>query len=221
MPTSGVAMQALEELGYNGSTAQLQPAPRQPSNNKEWAEAMTHAIANGRLTITSCHVLGLPLMPEGPLRPVTLPCCGVVVSQMASSSILEKQICTVCYAKIIAGETVKDNEAVVRVVGAETLGFAPRLFQTSEVELGENLGSGGEGTVHEGRVNDKAIAVKRVKLPSPAGVKEVASFKQVVATSFVAGLSSPYVCNLHGYCWTDTELWCAASACILTKRDGA
>ena len=167
---------------------------------------------NGQLAVTSCLVLGVPLMPEGPLRPVTLPCCGFVVSQIAATSILEKQKCTVCHADISRGAAGEYNEAVARVVEAETYGFAPRLFRASEVEFGEPLGRGGEGTVHRGRVNGKQVAVKRVTMPSPAGVKEISSVKQVVATSYVAGLSSPYVCKLNGYCWTDTELWYVAPA---------
>eukprot|EP00892_Ulva_mutabilis_P009462 jgi/Ulvmu1/6889/UM031_0095.1 len=205
-------LSALDELGEETGVQQPQQA-QQPASSHQWAQALTGAIVNGRLSVTACLVLGVPLMPEGPLRPVTLPCCGFVVSHIAAQQMLQERRCRVCRWVMDPGAALEDNEAVAMVVAAETHGFAPRLLRSSQVTLGEGIGAGGEGTVQHGRLGDKPVAVKRVRLPEVTGAKEVASVKQVVAASYVAGITSPHVCKLHGHCWTDTELWLLMELC--------
>lgn len=219
-------MQALVELGYGDKAVQQQPTRLQPSSSKEWAKALTSAIESGRVALTSCLVLGVPLMPDGPLRPVTLPCCGSVVSQIAASSILEEMTCTLCKAGICAGAAVLVNEAMSRAVAAQTSGFVPRMFQTSEVELGQILCSTVVGDVHEGQVNENTIAVKKFMLPvlaavDPRYISNISHIEQVIAASYFAGQSSLYVCSMHGYCWTDKEMWYVAPADLLHERVGA
>lgn len=95
---------------------------------------------------------------------------------------------------------------------AEKPGFAPRVFRASDVAIGCRLGSGGEGRVMTGKIigTDVYVAVKQVPLPPPVtSSAEVAAVMHVVSASYLAGVASPYVCKLHGYCWTDSELWCA------------
>ena len=173
-----------------------------------WAAAAMKAITAGHLKVTSCLVLGVPLMPEGPLRPVTLPCCGFVVSHAGAHQLLRQRQCHLCHVPLAADAEVVDNSAVALAVAAEERGVSPRLLKSGEVSVRERIGAGSQGTVYRGMWGDTEVAVKKVPLPAAAGAQEMACIKHVIAASQLAAVASPHVCKLHGYCWTDTELWC-------------
>jgi hypothetical protein len=104
---------------------------------------------------------------------------------------------------------VKDDEAVAQVVAAEHHGLTPRVVMRSEVELGEQLGEGGEGRVVRGTFQGKQVAVKIISLKGSQGARDSASMKMVIATSYIAGIASDHVCKLLGVSWQPDELWCA------------
>lgn len=146
-------------------------------------------------------------MPEGPLRPVTLPCCAFVVSHAGAQQLLERGQCQLCKCPLTASSQLADSESVGVAVAAEAHGFAPRIIRSEDVAVTGSIGSGGEGVVVKGTLHGRPVAVKQIPLPAAAGAKEMASAKQVVSTTYIAGVASPYVCKLLGYCWTETELW--------------
>lgn len=177
------------------------------------AAAMKDAIASGRLQVTACLILGLPLTPDGPLRPITLPCCGLVVSHAGGQHSARLGRCQLCNVPLPpeCPARFRDNTAVAAAVAAEELGVAPPLLHCSDVEVdwAECIAAGGEGAVYRGRLHDRAVAVKVVSLSTPARrARDVASVQNVVAASFLAAIASPHVCEVLGYCWNGSDLWC-------------
>lgn len=204
------AVQVIDQVIEAGHGSML-PESDKP---EEWAAAIQQALISGKFVVLACIVLGMPLMPEGPLRPVTLPCCGVAVSHAGAGLLLRAGVCQVCKSPLAADAQLPTNEAVTAAVRAESNGFKPKVLQRGDVEIdvspGSKIGSGGEGKVVRGTLRGgRAVAVKQIPLPAVVEVKDSASVKQVVSASYIAGLSSPYMCTLYGYCWTDAELWCA------------
>eukprot|EP00892_Ulva_mutabilis_P009465 jgi/Ulvmu1/6891/UM031_0097.1 len=208
---SGRNLSALHVLNQEADLCAPQDTQDPPS--RAWATAVKNAISRGRLKVTSCLVLGVPLMPEGPLRPVTLPCCGFVVSQLGAQQLLQQRRCHLCHVPLAADSHVQPNDAVALAVAAEERGLSPRLLTSADVAVGEKIGAGSQGIVHRGRWGDVEVAVKRIPLQPAAGAQEMACVRHVVAASHLAAVASPHVCKLHGYCWTDSELWLVLELC--------
>lgn len=201
------AVQVIDQVIEAGHGSML-PKSDKP---EEWAAAIQQALVSGKFAVLACIVLGMPLMPEGPLRPVTLPCCGVAVSHAGAGQLLRAGVCQVCKSRLAAHAQLPTNEAVTAAVQAESNGFKPKVLQRGDVAIGvspgSKIGSGGEGKVVRGTLRGgRAVAVKQIPLPAVVEVKDSASVKQVVSASYIAGLTSPYMCTLYGYCWTDAEL---------------
>lgn len=202
-------VQAMAEVA-EWESANAAPAP---DATEKWAEKLQQAILAGTVSITACLVLGMPLMPQGPLRPVTLPCCGFVVSHTGAQRLLAQRKCSFCLKSMAGDARIEVNDAVCATVAAEGQGVAPCVFQHSDVAIGEPIGQGGEATVVRGVFKRRDIAVKRVPLADTPGAAEMAGLRQVINASYIAGVASPHVCKLHGYCWAGSEVWCVTSGC--------
>ena len=193
-----------------------------PITRDAMAKAMQQAICSGRLQISACLVLGVPLMKEGPLQPVMLPCCSLVVSRAGAEECFRGpnptcRLCNSCLLQYSIDDLPKHGAMELAVV-AEEWGVYPRLLSTSDITFGREIGSGGEGVTFIGQLDRKHVAVKVVDLAAEVSkAKEIARVRQVVTASYLAGLASSHVCKLEGYCWTDTgtgpcadrQLWCA------------
>lgn len=186
----------------------------QELSNAQLAAAIKQAVENGSLQFTCCLVKHVPFMLEGPLRPVTLPCCGFTVSFAGSQDLIAAGKCSFCNAPLAKGDSFVDDDKAARVVAAEGHGYSPQEIQSSEVELGAELGRGTEGLVVKGTYRGKAVAVKKIFLPGSSGVRAIASVKAIIATTYMASIASEHVCRLVGVCWTEEELWCALHCCV-------
>lgn len=136
------ALRALNQVHDLTSSGSTHPHPTHDQPNQPWASATLKAISAGHLKVTSCLVIGAPLMPEGPLRPVTLPCCGFVVSDLGAQQLRSRGQCQLCHVPLAADAAVEENDAVARAVAAEERGLAPRLLRSAEVAVGEKIGAG-------------------------------------------------------------------------------
>eukprot|EP00892_Ulva_mutabilis_P009460 jgi/Ulvmu1/6887/UM031_0093.1 len=219
---SARSTQALQ--GLRGVDALVATTGEPPDRQAEaMAAAMRDAIHRGRLQLSACLVLGVPLMSRGPLRPVTLSCCGLFVSHAGAQHCEAARKCALC--NTAQPPLWKDNEAVAAVVRAEESGLMhmPQLLEQREITLKEEIASGGEGTAYFGALWGLQVAVKRQKLGKQVTTaQEVAEVRQVVMASYLAGNASPHVCRMHGYCWTERdpkELWLVTELCNGTLVD--
>lgn len=203
--------QALDELPGTENTVSTTGERGRQLDTAALASSIRDAILTGKLALTACMVLGIPLMPSGPLRPVAMPCCGFTVSRAGAQHLADARRCQFCKTPLAADSTFADDTAVVQTILLEDRGFGPRTFQADDVDIGKMLGAGAEGTVFSGTVKGRPVAVKKVRLPVSVTGAVMARFKQMIAITYAAGIASQYVCRLHGYCWTDTELWCVSS----------
>lgn len=190
------------------------PATR---SNEQWAAAIRDAILNGSIAMTSCPLLGLPLMREGPLRPVTLPCCGCFVAHAAAQQLILQRQCHLCRVPLRPDAVPQENGEVAMAVGAEGQGFEPRLFTPPEVAVGHLIGAGAEGTVDRGTAAGEEVAVRKIGLAGAAAATEMAGFRQAVFASYLAGIASPYMCGMRGYYRSHAELRCALRACVFER----
>lgn len=198
-----------------------------PDSNEAWAAAIHAAALEGRLPISACLVLGVPLMREGPLRPVTLPCCHLAVSRAGAQRLMDKRWCQMCKSPWPTGGELRDNEPMTMAVALEASGFLPRIFRQAEVTIhpdadtNRNNPSGREGDGKEvkGTVQGGVVAVKQIPLPTHAERVGMVGVKQVIASAFAAALRSLYVRRVHGYCLAGSEIWCDMSSAINTIKN--
>ena len=198
-----------------------------PITRDDMTKAMQQAICSGRLQISACLILGVPLMKEGPLRPVMLPCCRLAVSRAGAEECFRgpSPTCQLCNSRLLQNSIGEfaEHGAMELALLAEEQGVLPRLISTSDITFGQQIGSGSasEGTTFIGHLDKKPVAVKVVKLAAEgSNTKEIARLRQALTASYLAGLESSHVCKVEGYCWTDTragpcadrQLWCALHA---------
>lgn len=219
-PTVNSCMQVCDACSDTTvSDARSSPRALQPANTLSAAETRSATRMLGQLKITWCVVLGMPLLLEGPMRPVTLPCCGFVVSFAGAQTLRTSGHCYSCSTPMSATSAQHHGFKNSTAVHTEKLAFLPRVLKAGDVTIigSWQIHSRGEATLPygsiqvQGRGRHRRVAVKMVPLPGSSGVENsvVAGVMHVVSTSYAAGLASPYVCQLRGYCWTDSEVWCA------------
>lgn len=194
-----------------------------PPTNHGIALSIRDSILSGQLKLTGCMVLGVPIMPAGPLRPVSMPCCGFVVSYTGARQLVQKGRCQLCKKPIKEDALLEQSEHAVQTVLMEDRGFRPRLFHSTDVAFDDppvSLGAGAEGSVVRGVLNGRHVAVKKMQLVGEFGPAEAEGFHQLICVSYIAGLSSRHVCKLLGYCSTDSELWCVTCLLACSKHSG-
>jgi hypothetical protein len=174
--------------------------------NKELAEAIQAAIQTGTLHLTCCLVKQLPLMPQGELRPVKLPCCGLTVSHAGALQLSERRTCCFCFNSLAAKEFAEDRE-VAWVVAAERDGLIAPQISPDKITVGREIGRGGEGSVFEATYKGKTVAVKKLFIGRNVRAADTVSMQNVLATAYLAGIANEHVCKLYGFCKTDNELW--------------
>lgn len=202
-------MQALDELGMHDRGASDHAKGIDGLSSSDFAASIRESILAGKLSITSCMVLGIPLTPSGQLRPVTMPCCGFTASLAGAQQLADAGRCRFCKTPLPANATFDADPAVSQSILLEDRGYGPRVFTSDDVILGHKIGCGAEGTVYSGMLRARPIAVKRVRLPRVINAVETARLKEIIANTYAAGIASHNVCRLQGCCWTDSELWCA------------
>lgn len=217
---SALLLQAIEAVG---ELQEADDAARPQSSCETLAGQIQTDILAGRLALQCCLVLGAPLtlhsLPyaDAPLRPVKLACCGFTVSAAGVRKLLgmPRRNCSFCNASLVKGAALQEDGLVAAAVAAESHGFAPRVFDSADMTVAAG-GAAGEvaagAPVCTGSVGGTRVALKRLQLSKAgAGPKERVGVRQAAAAPYLAGLASPYVCHLHGYCWTDSSLWCAVA----------
>lgn len=180
--------------------------------NHDIAVSIRESLLAGMLKLSGCMVLGVPIMPAGPLRPISLPCCRFIVSHAGAQQLVQKGRCRFCHKPLKKDAMLSESEHAAQTVRMEDRGFRPRLFRSEDVTLEDppvSLGAGAEGTVFRGKLKGRPVAVKKIRLDGEFRREDAEGFHQLISVSYIAGLASRHVCKLHGYCWTDTELWCA------------
>lgn len=217
-PTVNSCMQECDARS-NTTVSYARSSPRALQPAKTLRAAGTRSAMLGQLKITSCVVLGMPLLLEGPMRPVTLPCCGFVVSFAGAQMLRAFGLCYSCSALMSATSVQHHGFKNSTAVHTEKLAVLPEVFKSDEVTIigSWQIHSRGDATLAYGSIQvqdrdgHRRVAVKKVPLPGSSGVEDsvVAGVMHVVSTSYTAGVASPYVCQLRGYCWTDSEVWYA------------
>ena len=191
-----------------------------PITRGAMTRAMQRAICTGRLHISACLVLGVPLMRQGPLRPVTLPCCSLAVSRAGAEECFRRPnpTCRLCNSSLsqYSVDELPTHRAMELAVTAEERGALPCLLSTTDFMRGPEDESGSEPNSCTGRLDGKHVTVQGVWLSVETSTeKDIAEVQQVAAASYLAGLASPHVRRLEGYHWTgpglcpEGHLWCA------------
>lgn len=178
-------------------------------SNAQLANGIKEAVNNGSLRFTCCLVKHVPFMLEGPLRPVTLSCCNFTVSYAGAQDLIAAGRCHFCKARLKADTKLLEDEAVARIIAAERHGYTPRVVKSGEVVVGDRIGAGGDGKVFRATFRGRPVALKVIQLKEDAAVRDCNSLKNVIATTYMAGIASEHICKLHGVCWKQSELWCA------------
>lgn len=179
-------------------------------------------ILAGRLALQCCLILGAPLtlhaLPDvdAPLRPIKLTCCGFTVSAGGVWKLLSRpwRKCQFCNASLVKGGALQEDRLTAAAVAAESHGFAPRVFASADVTVAAGSAADDEeacGTANfGGTVGWTQVALTRLPLSkAEAGPMERVGVRQAAAPPYLAGLASPFVRKLYGYCWKDASLWCA------------
>lgn len=192
--------------GSIGSWSGQEPSGTSP---KTLAQEIRACILQEEVTMMACMVHGVPLMPAGPLRPVKLPCCLFIVSSSGAQKVVQSKRCPFCKASLHPAAVAEGDESLANAVFMEIRGFQPQAFKAEHVKVGRRMGSGEEGSVFEGRLKGRPVAVKKVRLPTRRSAEQWAILLQAISVQYSAGLTSTHICKLYGYCRTDSELWCA------------
>ena len=172
-------------------------------------------MCNGGIQLFECTVKGLPFQSEGSLRPVSLPCCGFVVSRAGAMQVLhEDNKCPMCKKRLDHSleSQVKDApEMVKRAVQAEQMGRGPHRINENDVQIlyDEKLGAGHEGIVYRGTFEQQEVAVKCMLLPDLEW-RALNSIRHILGVSHLAGTFSRNICQMKGYFISKKELGCAS-----------
>lgn len=176
--------------------------------------------------VPCCFVKQHPFTTEGNMMPMILP-CGCTMSFAASRAAALSQSCQLCNAEIPSDAECLIDRAALRVLQAERRGISVPAIHRSRITLGEELGQGAQGRVHEAELADeegdnrRSVAVKVVSVPAAVESQDVGALEQVIATTCLAS-QSPHVCKMHGVSWTDKDAWCGphlrALVCIKLQK---
>ena len=176
------------------------------------AEHIRNAILRGGINLFACCILGLPLCTSGLLQPVSLPCCGVVVSHCGAQRLLQSGHCQLCKRPLTSEmQVIEASKIVIRAIDAERKGAGARFLDMTQVETpgDRRLGSGGEGVVYDGMFEGQAVAVKKMELHS-MDWRKMNSIRHVLCVSHFAANFSRNICRMKGYCASVDELWCVS-----------
>ena len=175
------------------------------------ARRIRTAVCEGGVHLFACTVKGLQFQSEGSLRPVSLPCCGFVVSDAGAKQVLRvDEKCPMCKTRLHRRQEREVREApemVKRAIQAEHMGQGPNRVNKTDVQLftDDMLGRGGEAVVYKGIFEGEEVAVKCMSLPSLEW-RALNSVRHVLGVSHVAGTFSRNICQMKGYFATETEL---------------
>ena len=168
---------------------------------------------SGGLRLFACWIVGLPLRTAGQLQPVSLPCCGVVVSYIGAKQLLTmetEKYCPLCKTPLCSqSQVMKADEMVIRAIQAEDQGVGARRLDQSQVRIGEILAHGGQGIVYHGQFEGEEVAVKTMNLPSKDW-REMDSVRHVLCVSHFAATFSRNICQMKGYFVAENKLWCVS-----------
>lgn len=196
----------------------LKPQDQDPSGSeadtlKSLLKGVMKAVRKGEIGLPCCFVKALPFTTDGDLVPMLLP-CGCTMSLAASADALESRACQLCGKAVPLGTELTVDRAVLRVVQAEKHGIRVPEIQRVRIKLGDEIGQGAQGRVHQAELEsedgggkNRKVAVKIVPMPSGVDNQDVGALEQVVATTFLASHHSRHVCRMYGASWAEDNVW--------------